>query len=73
MTDPEPEPADTGEAGEAGEEPGDAEEAPAFENRAARRARSRGAGKPPPRGKGPFGAGRGPFQGPRQWGNRRSG
>lgn len=51
----------------------DAEEAPVFENRAARRARGKGRGAPPPRGNGPEGHGRGPFQGPRQWGNRRSG
>jgi hypothetical protein len=66
-TDPEPVENDADEAA------GDAEEAPAFENRAARRARGKGKGTPPARGTGPQSHARGPFQGPRQWGNRRSG
>lgn len=59
---------------------GDAEQAeaaeapPAFENRAARRARGKGSANPPPAsGKGQPAAGRGSVQGPRMWGNRRSG
>jgi hypothetical protein len=51
-----------------------AEDAPAeYANRAARRARGKGASPPPPAGKGPHLGGRGSVQGPRQWGNRRSG
>ena len=66
MTEPEPAEHDDEEA------TGDAEEAPVFENRAARRTRGKGRSAPP-RGNGPAEHGRGPFQGPRHWGNRRSG
>jgi hypothetical protein len=64
--DPDPSP-------EPGEEDTDTEEV--FENRAARRAkaRSKGHNDAPPAGKGHIGTGRGAVQGPRQWGNRRSG
>lgn len=44
-----------------------------FENRAARRAKGKGHHQAPPPGKGQLGTGRGSVQGPRQWGNRRSG
>ena len=44
-----------------------------FENRAARRAKGKGSHQAPPPGKGQLGTGRGSVQGPRQWGNRRSG
>jgi hypothetical protein len=73
-TEPNPAPADdaTPDDTVAGQ-PDDAEEAPAFENRAARRARGKSAAQPPPAGKGHPGGGRGSVQGPRQWGNRRSG
>ncbi len=50
-----------------------AEETEVFQNRAARRAHSKGRRPPAPDGKGHVGAGRGSVQGPRQWGNRRSG
>jgi len=74
---PDPDPEPTAAADD------DAEEV--FENRAARRAKERQAkskgsprqappeGQAPPDGKGHVGAGRGSVQGPRQWGNRRSG
>jgi hypothetical protein len=59
----------TPEAGEA-----DAEE-PTFANRAERRAHGKAKGKaqPPASQKGNYPGGRGSVQGPRQWGNRRSG
>jgi hypothetical protein len=69
----EPAAVDGGEAGVDGAA-GEAEETPAFLNRAARRAGSRGANQQyqaPGRGASP--AGRGPAQSRRQWGNRRSG
>jgi hypothetical protein len=49
------------------------DEAPAFANRAARRAKGKGSTPPPASGKGQHLGGRGSVQGPRQWGNRRSG
>lgn len=64
------EPTEVEESGE----PGAVESEPAaFENRAARRARGKGSSVPPPAGKGQQAVGRGSVQGPRQWGNRRSG
>ncbi|OLE30356.1 MAG: hypothetical protein AUG44_01460 [Actinobacteria bacterium 13_1_20CM_3_71_11] len=56
-------------------EPTEEETEEVFENRAARRAkaRSKGHNDAPPAGKGHIGTGRGAVQGPRQWGNRRSG
>ena len=50
-----------------------ADETPEYTNRAARRARGKGAWQAPPPGKGPHLGGRGTVQGPRQYGNRRSG
>jgi hypothetical protein len=62
-------PAATAEA-----DPADPDAAPPeYTNRAARRARGKAAAQPPPAGKGPHLGGRGSVQGPRQWGNRRSG
>ncbi|RKR89826.1 hypothetical protein BDK92_4185 [Micromonospora pisi] len=56
-----------------GEEPGEDAE-PSFLNRAARRAQGKGATRQQqPQGKGKASGGRGSVQGPRQWGNRRSG
>jgi hypothetical protein len=56
-------------------EPEEAEEHEGFANRAARRAKGKSSGRAqaqtPAKGQ-PFG-GRGAVQGPRQWGNRRSG
>ena len=63
---PEPEPEETGP------EPAETEE-PAFENRAARRARGKGKPPAPQAQKGHFPHGQGAVQGPRMWGNRRSG
>jgi hypothetical protein len=51
----------------------EADEAPVFTNRAARRAKGKGATPPPSSAKGAHLGGRGSVQGPRQWGNRRSG
>jgi hypothetical protein len=51
----------------------EAADTPEFTNRAARRARGKSTSTPPPAGKGPHLGGRGSVQGPRQWGNRRSG
>jgi hypothetical protein len=60
-------PEDAAEVGEAGaEEPG-------YANRAERRARGKGKGQPPPAQKGHYPGRGGSVQGPRQWGNRRSG
>lgn len=53
-------------------EPGESEE-PTFLNRAARRTRGKGASGQQPQEKGKSFGGRGSVQGPRQWGNRRSG
>lgn len=65
--------------------PGNAEDLPAgesddvevaaeFQNRAARRARGKSGAQAQTAGKGKqLGGGRGSVQGPRQWGNRRSG
>ncbi|MGW4462903.1 hypothetical protein [Micromonospora sp. NPDC004704] len=53
-----------------GEEPAEDAE-PTFLNRAARR--GKGASQQTPQGKGKSFGGRGSVQGPRQWGNRRSG
>jgi hypothetical protein len=44
-----------------------------FANRAARRAKGKGAGAPASHGRGKVGGRQGTVQGPRQWGNRRSG
>ena len=77
----------TSDPRDAGVEPGDAtpepesaeadsaepDEAPAFANRAARRAKGKGSTPPPASGKGQQLGGRGSVQGPRQGGNRRSG
>jgi hypothetical protein len=49
------------------------DETPVYANRAARRAKGKAAAQPPPHGKGQRAGGRGSVQGPRQWGNRRSG
>jgi hypothetical protein len=57
----------------AADESAETEAAPEFTNRAARRARGKGASQPPPAGKGPHLGSRGTVQGPRQYGNRRSG
>jgi hypothetical protein len=54
-------------------EPTEEEEPAAFANRAARRAKGKGANPQPTSGKGHHLGGRGSVQGPRQWGNRRSG
>ncbi|MGW0433554.1 hypothetical protein ACWDV4_13580 [Micromonospora sp. NPDC003197] len=52
----------------------DVEVAAEFQNRAARRARGKGGAQAQTTGKGKhLGGGRGSVQGPRQWGNRRSG
>ena len=48
-------------------------EEPAFLNRAARRTRGKGSAGQQPQEKGKSFGGRGSVQGPRQWGNRRSG
>jgi hypothetical protein len=48
-------------------------EADGFVNRAARRARGKGTSQPLPPGKTAHFGRRGTVQGPRQWGNRRSG
>lgn len=56
--------------------PGDesgADEPPAFQNRAARRAKAKGAAQQQPQGNTKHLGRRGSVQGPRQWGNRRSG
>jgi hypothetical protein len=57
--------------------PDDDPDAPVFLNRAARRTRgkatARGAVEQPAQGRGKSFGGRGSVQGPRQWGNRRSG
>ncbi|HEX8630569.1 MAG TPA: hypothetical protein VF755_20610 [Catenuloplanes sp.] len=70
------EPGETEDAGQT-DDTGDAEataDEPVFENRAARRARGKGSAAPKPTsGKEQHVAGRGSVQGPRQWGNRRSG
>jgi hypothetical protein len=71
-TEPEPAEAEAVEATEADATDGEATEE-VFQNRAARRAHSKGRRQPPPDGKGHISAGRGSVQGPRQWGNRRSG
>jgi hypothetical protein len=56
------------------EEPApEGDEAPAFANRAERRAHGRGKTPPPDARKGHFPSNRGSVQQPRQWGNRRSG
>ena len=53
---------------------GEAEEAPVFENRAARRARGKGgSARRQPAGKGGNVSAPGPAQARRQWGNRRTG
>lgn len=74
---PEPEPAQDAHAEEADPatttEPGtETEEPAAYANRAARRGKGKVA-SPQPHGKGQRLSGRGSVQGPRQWGNRRSG
>jgi len=60
-----------------GEPADETEETPEFTNRAARRAKARGKGKgaatPQSQAKGAFPGGRGGFQAPRNYGNRRSG
>ncbi|GEM_PF-2614876 len=73
-----PKDAEPGDAPAAAEPAGAAESAepaePDFENRAARRARGKGAAaQAQASGKSPHFGGRGSVQGPRQWGNRRSG
>lgn len=67
--------ADEPAAGEssAGDEPATADEPAGFQNRAARRAKGKSPSQSPTHGKGPQFRGRGSVQGPRQWGNRRSG
>ena len=49
------------------------DESAVYANRAARRARGKGAAQPQPYGKSQHPGARGSVQGPRQWGNRRSG
>jgi len=71
MTTPEPEPPEA--VSEETEAETETEAGEVFENRAARRARGKGRQAAPPAGKGHLNAGRGAVQGPRQWGNRRSG
>ena len=51
----------------------ESEEEPEFLNRAARRAKGKGKGQAPQTQKGHFPHGQGAVQGPRMWGNRRSG
>ncbi len=55
------------------EETEETEEEPEFLNRAARRARGRGKTQAPQMQKGQYPHGQGTVQGPRMWGNRRSG
>ena len=50
-----------------------ADEPAVFQNRAARRAKGKGAAQQQPQGKGKHFGGRGSVPGQRQWGNRRSG
>jgi hypothetical protein len=57
----------------AGAESAEADEPAGFENRAARRARGKGAPQQQPHGKARNFGGRGSVQNPRQYGNRRSG
>jgi hypothetical protein len=73
---------DPGTPQDAGADPGDpsaaaesseTEEPAGYANRAARRARGKGAAQPQPQDKGSHFGRRGAVQGPRQWGNRRSG
>jgi hypothetical protein len=71
MTDPSTAP--DAEPGAPADEAETAEPTEEFTNRAARRSRGKGGAQQPPHGKGVQSSGRGPVQGPRQWGNRRSG
>jgi hypothetical protein len=71
---PEAKPAQDPDADEATTAGADgADEAPVFENRAARRAKGKGSSQPQPHTSAERSGGRGPAQGPRQWSTRRSG
>jgi hypothetical protein len=78
---PEPQPAQDVPAQDVPAEDGDTsataesetDEPVVYANRAARRAKGKGASQSQPPGKGQRLDGRGAVQGPRQWGNRRSG
>lgn len=63
----------TASAGPSAADDSPTDEPAVFQNRAARRAKGKGAAQQQPQGKGKHFGGRGPVPGQRQWANRRSG
>ncbi len=70
---PDDQPAQDPQGEDAAASAASAPEEPTFMNRAARRAKGKGASSPQPQGKGLRAGGRGSVQSPRQYGTRRSG